>query len=40
MKASNKKKKPVKLADLKARKDPKAGGGGAVAPKGPAGPGG
>ena len=30
------KKKQIKLPDLKARKDPKAGGRGAVAPHGPA----
>jgi hypothetical protein len=34
------KKKQSKLPDLKARKDPKAGGGAAPAPRGPAGGGG
>ena len=40
MKTTSKKKKQLKVRDLRARKDPKAGGGGATAPHGPAPPGG
>jgi hypothetical protein len=40
MKTTTKKKKQIKVRDLKTQKDPKAGTGGATAPHGPARPGG